>query len=181
VNQFSSHQNDPISAAALLGVVEIIEEEKLVAHAAEMGRYLREQLTALAKMSPQLMNVRGRGLMNGFDVFRDPAHPTPDAAVGRAVEDFCRARGVHLEAIQKNRFRILPPLVISRAEIDVFVGVLGEALAALAGGRAAPRPTRNRYTAAFEVRKKSVIAATAKWAWTHSPSEWVTKIRGALR
>jgi acetylornithine/N-succinyldiaminopimelate aminotransferase len=53
-----------LACAAALAVVEVIEKENLLQNAAETGRYLMEEL----KKIPQLQNVRGRGLMIGFDV-----------------------------------------------------------------------------------------------------------------
>jgi 4-aminobutyrate aminotransferase-like enzyme len=179
-NQFSSHQSDPLGAAATLAVIEVIETEGLVAKAADTGAYLMDQLRGLSRAHPHLMNVRGRGLMVGFDVFRDPARPTPEGEIGRGIEDFCRANGVHLEAIQRNRFRILPPYVIARQDIDTFIAVLGEALSTLAAGKLSIRPAENRQTTAFEKRKHAARAAM-EWAWAHSPSDWVRKIRKTLK
>jgi 2,2-dialkylglycine decarboxylase (pyruvate) len=179
-NQFSSHQCDPLGAIAALAVVDVIDTEGLMQRAAERGAYLRDRLSTLAAKHPQLANVRGRGLMVGFDVFRDPANRTPESEVGRGVEDFCRANGVHLEAIQRNRFRVLPPYVITTDDIDLFIDVLGEALTALAAGTLAVRPAENRQTAAFEKRKHAARAAV-EWAWTHSPSDWMRKIRRTFK
>lgn len=175
-NQFSSHQCDPLGAAAALAVLEVIESEGLVSRAADTGQYLIGQLSALAKTHPQIANVRGRGLMVGFDVFRNPDRPVAESEVGRGIENFCRSRGVHLEAIQRNRFRILPPLVIRREEIDMFVTVLGDALTAMASGNPMGRGAVNRQTVAFE-KKKHAARAAVEWAWTHSPSDWLRKIR----
>jgi hypothetical protein len=118
--------------------------------------------------------------MVGFDVVRDPDRPVADASVGRAIEDHCRERGVHLQAIQKNRFRILPPLVICEQEIDHFVDVLEDALVALAAGRAHPEPATNPYTAAYHARQAATgLRTAARWAWRHSPQDWTTKLRAA--
>jgi acetylornithine aminotransferase len=53
-----------LACAAALAVLEIIEEEKLMGNAVMIGKYLRDELSAI----PELKNVRGRGLMIGFDV-----------------------------------------------------------------------------------------------------------------
>jgi len=175
-NQFSSHQSDPLAAAAGLAVMEIIESEGLVAHARDMGEYMMARLRDLSTRRPQLVNVRGRGLMVGFDVFRNPERPVAEADIGRAIEDRCHDRGVHLQAIQKNRFRILPPLTIRQAEIDRFVDVLDEALSALGAGTLSSRPAQNPYTAAYQARQVTGVRAAAHWAWTHSPQTWVKKL-----
>jgi len=178
-NQFSSHQSDPLGAVAIAAVIDIIRAEGLVERAEQNGRYLREGLAGVARQYPQLAHVRGRGLMNGFDVFRDPATPVAETTVGRGVADFCRARGVHVEVIQRNRFRGLPPLTIERAQIDRFVSVVADAMAAVAAGRAAPEPSQNTQTAAYERRLQSHrgLRRAATWAWTHSPSDWFERPR----
>ena len=53
-----------LACAAALAVLEVIEEEKLMGNAVMIGKYLKDELEAI----PQLKNVRGRGLMIGFDV-----------------------------------------------------------------------------------------------------------------
>ena len=180
VNQFSSHQSDPLGAAATVAVIDIVTDEQLVERADRMGRYLRDQLNGVAKQHPQLANVRGRGLMNGFDVFRDPERPVAEAEVGRGVEDFCRARGVHIEVIQRNRFRVLPPLTVEEAHVDRFVATVADAMAALASGATLLDPPRNPHTAAYvgqSARYRGVKGA-ARWAWSHSPQAWVARLRG---
>lgn len=177
-NQFSSHQSDPIGAAAGLAVIDIIESEGLIDRARDTGRYLLEQLHALSGAHAEIVNVRGRGLMVGFDVFRK-SEPKPDPRVGQMIEGFCRGRGVHFEAIQKNRFRILPPLTIDRGEIDRFVAVLDEALSALAAGRLEARLPVNRQSAALSRPSRGPRAAV-EWAWTNSPKTWTRKFKKKL-
>jgi len=53
-----------LACAAALAVLEVLEEEKLMGNATLVGKYLRDELEAI----PELRNVRGRGLMIGFDV-----------------------------------------------------------------------------------------------------------------
>src|SRR5258708_12447577 len=53
-----------LACAAALAVLEVIEQEKLMNNAVETGNYLMEQL----KKIPQLQNIRGKGLMIGFDI-----------------------------------------------------------------------------------------------------------------
>jgi len=56
-----------LACAAALAVLEVIEEEKLMSNAVMVGKYLRDELENI----PQLKNIRGRGLMIGFDVPED--------------------------------------------------------------------------------------------------------------
>lgn len=176
-NQFSSHQCDPLAAAAGLAVIDITERENLVGRASKSGDYLLAGLRRLADRHPHLRNVRGRGLMIGFDVFRDPAQLVADEETGRLVEDYCRARGVICESIQKNRFRILPPLTISEPEIDRFTSTLDAALEALASGEATRLLPRNPLAVARRSSQSRGLRRTLRWAWQNSPSAWVRKLR----
>lgn len=186
-NQFSSHQSDPLAAAAGLAVMGIIEEERLIEHAVEMGQTMLTQLQALAEKHPYLINVRGRGLMIGFDVLppnppnSQPSVPSPQPSIlrdiGRSIEDYCRERGVHFQSIQRNRFRILPPLTIQQDEIDRFITVLDDALVALKAGEARPRPAVNPHTQAYQAKQNRGLRKMVEWAWTHSPKAWVEKLR----
>ena len=82
-NQFSSHQSDPLAAAAGLAVIDIVEREGLVSRAGRSGEFLMRRLRELAARRPQIANVRGRGLMVGFDVFRDRNAPWQRPRQGR--------------------------------------------------------------------------------------------------
>ena len=182
--QFSSHQSDPVPAAALLAVIEIVEEEGLVARAAETGAYMMNALRQVSGVRRRLINVRGRGLMVGFDVVRDPGRPKAEREVGEGIEQFCVSRGVNFQAIQKNRFRILPPLTISTAEVDGFVGVLDEALAAMERGALPARQALNARTTAYLAKQsgeRRKLRRAAQWMWNHSPSEWAKKLRPVSR
>src|SRR6202008_1564329 len=53
-----------LAYAAALAVLEVIEEEKLMGNAVMVGKYLRDELSAI----PHIRNIRGRGLMIGFDI-----------------------------------------------------------------------------------------------------------------
>jgi 2,2-dialkylglycine decarboxylase (pyruvate) len=178
--QFSSHQSDPVPAAALVAVIDIIEEEGLVARAAETGAYMMNALRQVAAVRPGLIHVRGRGLMVGFDVVRDPGRPKAEREVGEGIEQFCVSRGVNFQAIQKNRFRILPPLTISRAEVDRFVAVLDEALGAMERGQLPARQALNARTVAYltkQTGERRRLRRVAQWAWNHSPRDWFARIR----
>ena len=176
--EFSSHQSDPVPAAALLAVIEIVEEEGLVARAAEMGAYMMDALRQLVGR-PARADQRSRARADG-GLRRGPRSGPAEggARCGRGIEQFCVSRGVSFQAIQKNRFRILPPLTISRAEVDRFVAVLDEALAAMEHGALPERQALNARTAIYLARQsgeRRKLRRVAQWAWNHSRSEWAKK------
>jgi hypothetical protein len=118
--------------------------------------------------------------MIGFDL----APRNPEEA-GRVVNAFmygCRERGVHLTyGYQNVNFRVIPPLVITRAEIDRAIGVIEEALqeASEGGNSASEAMPRNPYT-----RR---LVADQPWrrlidfCWRASPEDLIEKSREVLR
>src|SRR5262245_14848901 len=64
----SSHQNDPLAAAAVHAVIDIVEAEGLVQRSHELGRYFLDQLKVLQQKHALIADVRGRGLMIGMEL-----------------------------------------------------------------------------------------------------------------
>lgn len=108
-----------LACAAALAVVTTIEREGLVAHADDAGAYLVEQLSALARRHPVISEVRGRGLMVAVEL----------AVEAAPVVDACRERGLLINAVKPTTLRLVPPLIVTRAEIDQAVQILRQALA----------------------------------------------------
>jgi len=119
--------------------------------------------------------------MIGFDVVRDPDRPKPDSEAAAAVQDYFRSKGIITQFIQHNRFRVLPPLVVQRAEIDRYISVLDDALTALTHGSIRPQPPQNRHTGAFAAKRATGIKGAVKWAWSHSPEHWMATIRKKVK
>ena len=106
-----------LACAATLAVLEVLEEEQLIAHAKAMEVYFRKQVAVLDIPA----TVKGRGLMLGLDL-------------GFAVSDL-RKKLIYDHhiftggAMNKNVLRILPPLTIKETQIDQFFTALKAALA----------------------------------------------------
>jgi hypothetical protein len=107
-----------LACAAALAVVDVMEQENLLANAASHGTYLMEALSKI----PQLQNVRGRGLMIGFDV--------PDS-IKDLKKVLLQEYKVFTGEAKPNVIRLLPSLAISRAEIDIFLERLQKAIQSL--------------------------------------------------
>jgi 2,2-dialkylglycine decarboxylase (pyruvate) len=173
----SSHQSDPVGAAAVSAVIDIVREEKLVEHAATAGEYFMDRLRALTTKQPWIGNVRGQGLMIGFDLL------TPDSeSIDEKANDFmyaCRRRGVHLTFGYGCRaFRIIPPLVISTTEIDRAVQVIDDSLTELGTRPHAELRAYwpgNPYTSALW--KKNRAAQFAGAVWRSSPEKWFQRAK----
>jgi 2,2-dialkylglycine decarboxylase (pyruvate) len=172
----TSHQSDPVGAAAVAAVIDIVREENLVERAAEAGSYFLDQLRELSRKHPLLGNVRGQGLMIGFDLQVEDPILTEDVA-----NDFmygCRRRGVHLTFGYGNRaFRIIPPLVISHTEIDRAIDIMDQSLGELKTTKSSTRKNwpGNPFTGALLERRP--ISRIVSGLWRSSPERWFQKAK----
>jgi acetylornithine aminotransferase len=107
-----------LACAAALAVVDIMENENLMANAASNGAYLIEALSKI----PQLQNVRGRGLMIGFDV---------SDSIKDLKKVFLHEFKVFTGEAKPNVIRLLPSLAITKQEIDIFLDRLQKAIQSL--------------------------------------------------
>ena len=171
----SSHQSDPVSAAAVSAVIDIVREENLIEKASENGSYFIAQLQQLSQKTPAVARVRGQGLMIGFDLIVDDPERTDTV-----VNDFmfgCRRKGVHLTyGYGAINFRIIPPLVISRSEIDFAVEVIGQSAEAAVSRSHSNKEhwPRNPYTSRlFETRPYP--RRLLEYCWRSSPAQVVEK------
>lgn len=176
----SSHQSDPVSAAAVSAVIDIVREEDLLNRAHRSGEYFMARLRDLETRQPVITNVRGQGLMIGFDL----ALQNPDTVVeaANALMYACRRRGVHLTyGYGSFNFRIIPPLIISCPEMDFAIEVIEKALEELSttmGSRKQDWPT-NPHTRRL-LEKHPVRHILNHW-WRSSPEAWVAKGRSMMR
>ena len=104
---------NPVSCAAGLAVLEVLETEQLPARAAQQGDRLRAALTALGH--DLLGSVRGVGLWLGV-VLTEP--------VAAKAEEAARAAGFLVNACAPDVLRLAPPLVVTDADLDAFVRAL---------------------------------------------------------
>ena len=83
---FSTFGGNPVACAAALAVLDVLEDEGLVASAATVGDRLRSELAALAVRHEAIGDVRGRGLMTGVELVTDRASREPAARPREARE-----------------------------------------------------------------------------------------------
>ena len=108
-----------LACAAALAVLDIFEKEGLVENAHLVGEYLMEQLKGLQKDYPVIQEVRGRGLMIGVDLA-----VTHKEVRGRLVyEQHC-----FTGCAGTNILRLLPPLCLTKDDVDDFIDRLKKAL-----------------------------------------------------
>lgn len=102
-----------LACAAAIAVLEVMNEENLIDNAKEVGEYLISEL----KKIPQLKDVRGRGLMIGFDV---------EGSGSDMRRRLLFKKGIFTGGAGQNTVRLLPALGISKQQADVFIKALKE-------------------------------------------------------
>ncbi len=113
----STFAGSPVIAAAALAVLDVLEDEALLAHVRRVGERLRDGVARL----PRVTQVRGHGLMVGFDIEGGGA---PEL-VTRAISE----QRMLINATGPATIRLLPPLIIQDSEIDDALGRLAALLA----------------------------------------------------
>jgi len=118
----STFGGNALAAAVALEALDILEEEDLVNRTAELGDHLLASLQTIARESPLVREVRGRGLFAGIEL-----NPQVDAhQLALALLE----RGVLTRETHGTVLRLAPPLVISREELDWGLERIAETLAA---------------------------------------------------
>ncbi len=144
----TSHVSDPLPAAVGLAVINVIDEEGLVAQAQQRGNYLMAGLRELQNRHEQIGDVRGKGLLVGIELVEDRTTKKPADALGVAVGDECLRRGLSMNIVRStggmlNCFRMAPPLSITESEIDIALGIIDDALTAVLASRSRQILTNN--------------------------------------
>ncbi len=127
-----TYGGNPVSCAAALASIEVLESEGFLERADELGQRFRSRLEALQKMYPIIGDIRGKGPMLALEIVKDSKTKEPDAAKTKAIASQCVANGLILLTCGNfgNVIRTLMPLVISDEELERAMVILEEAIAA---------------------------------------------------
>ena len=130
---FNTFGGNPVSCAAANAVLDVIEDEGLIAHAKDVGTYARAGLRDLAGRFDWIGDVRGYGLFFGAEMVTDRATKAPATAYVKRVANEMRHRGVLMNflGIHYNTLKIRPPMPFSRANADQMVETLADVLGTL--------------------------------------------------
>lgn len=109
-----------LACAAALAVLEVMEEEKLMGNAVMIGKYLREELEKIE----ELENVRGRGLMIGFDVPEEYKDLKKNLLMNHKI---------FTGEAKPNVIRLLPSLGLKKRDAEMFIDAVKEELEAMKG------------------------------------------------
>lgn len=121
---------NPVSCAAALAVLDIIEEENLVGNSYRMGERMKARLFEIQEASPYLGDVRGKGLVIGCEIVHDKKTKEPAPDLARRLIMNAAERGLLMGSVGLfgNVIRVAPPLVINEEEamhsLDLFESAL---------------------------------------------------------
>lgn len=114
----TTYGGNPLAAAAICKVLELFEKENVLANVREVGVYLEEQLDALVAEYDCIETRRGIGLLQGL-VFKEPVGDI----IKKAME-----KGLVLINAGSNIIRFVPPLIISKQNVDEMISILKQTL-----------------------------------------------------
>ena len=125
---FNTFGGNPVSCAAGLAVLEVIEKEMLQQNALEVGQYLREQLVELQKSCSLIGELHGTGLLQGIDIVKPDGSPDPKLAA--RIMNHMRENGVLIGTTGQHysTLKIRPPMVFQNEHADILLETLRLAL-----------------------------------------------------
>ncbi|MBW1772080.1 MAG: acetylornithine transaminase [Deltaproteobacteria bacterium] len=110
----STFGGTPLITAVAKAVLTSLLEDGWIDHCKETGIYFRDKLEGLQKKHPAIKEVRGLGLILGVELDRP----------GAPVVGACLEKGFLVNCAQEKVLRLVPPLIVGKAEIDLFVEAL---------------------------------------------------------
>ncbi len=129
----STFGGNPLSCAAALATLRLLQDG-LVENAGKVGARLIEKLRGLQKSHPVIGDVRGKGLMVGIEIVRDPQSRTPAPDIRHRVIEVAFERGLLTLPCGASTIRLSPPLVARDADVDKAVSILDAAFTAVRQG-----------------------------------------------
>jgi 4-aminobutyrate aminotransferase len=124
----STFGGNPVSCAAALATLDVIEEERLVQNAAQVGSYLMHRLHELADKSCLIGDVRGLGLMIGVELVKDKRTRVAAEDETEQVVSECFKRGLIVLPCGTNSVRFSPALTFTQAQADMALDIFAESL-----------------------------------------------------
>ena len=130
-----TYGGNPLACRAALAVLEVIEEEHIVARAAELGQRVRKALTGLWTKYEVIGEVRGLGSMLAIELVTDRTSKKPAAEEAKKLTAFCREHGLIILdcGTLGNNIRTLMPLTITPDQLAKGLDILEEGLKQISG------------------------------------------------
>lgn len=127
---FNTFGGNPVSCAAALAVLDVIEDEGLQENALDVGRHISDGLGKLAADHDCIGDIRGTGLFIALELVSDRDQRTPAPELARTLVNGLRDRGVLTGTIgpDRNILKLRPPMVLRRADADFMLERLDDSL-----------------------------------------------------
>jgi len=129
----STFGGNPVSIAAALATLDVIEQEGLLRNSSEVGNHMLKRMADWPTKHPLIGDVRGRGLMLGVEVVKDKRTKEYAAAERDRIVQEAFERGILFLGCGPSTIRIAPPLVVTKAEADLALEALEEAISVVEG------------------------------------------------
>ncbi len=110
----STFGGNALACAAAVAVIEAIEEDNLLENAVQVGQYTKEKLQHLKEKHSIIDHVRGIGLMIGVQL----------TGPGAEIVDKCLENGLRINCTQGSVLRFMPPMIVTKREIDQAIDIL---------------------------------------------------------
>jgi 4-aminobutyrate aminotransferase len=132
VSHGTTYGGSPISCAAGLAVLQVIQEENLLANACKQGEYILGRLRDLKGDSSLVGDVRGIGLMIAVEFVIPGTEKEPNTTAVRRILDRCLEAGllVYPCGHWTQTIRLIPPLNVTRAQVDEALNIFAESVLA---------------------------------------------------
>ena len=130
-----THEKNPVTAAAALATLDVIERDDLVANAERVGRHALQRLHDLKDRHRLVGDVRGRGLLLGLDLVLDRDSKAPARAAAEQVLYHALGRGLSFKTTMGNVLTLTPPLTVTLAQMDQAIDIIDDGLLVAARGR----------------------------------------------
>lgn len=130
---FNTFGGNPVSCAAGLAVLEVIEQESLLENCRRVGDYLKDGLTKIANKYELIGDVRGCGLFFGVELVQDRVSKAPATGEARRLVNSMKEQGVLISKIgmHGNILKMRPPICFSKDNADMLLANLDQAFAQL--------------------------------------------------
>lgn len=126
---FATFGGNPLSCAAAVAVIDIIQESNYLEKASILGNELKKKLQALQEDHKIVGDVRGQGMMLGIELVRDRETKEPAGQELLQVMEYCREKGLLIGkgGLDNNVIRLQPPLELTSEQIDEACSILSDA------------------------------------------------------
>ncbi len=133
---FATFGGNPLSCAAAVAVIEIIQESNYLDKAKKLGNHLKKKLESLQEDHKIVGEVRGQGLMLGVELVRDKTTREPATQEMVQVMELCKTEGLLIGkgGLDGNVMRLQPPLELTKAQADDACAIMDNAFSEVEKG-----------------------------------------------